>query len=100
MRSFLGRAAFARGTATELTLCCCVYAATAAQFGPVTNIDFCQEYPYNFAVTASTRVSMGQHAITYSLTGLTVLDMPKALQPVEGSSNSNTQQARYPRLVA
>jgi hypothetical protein len=29
----------------------------AVQFGPVTNVDFCQEYPYNFAVTASTRVS-------------------------------------------
>ncbi|WIA16183.1 hypothetical protein OEZ85_012896 [Tetradesmus obliquus] len=28
----------------------------AKQFGPVTNVDFCQEYPYNFAVTASTRV--------------------------------------------
>jgi len=26
------------------------------QFGPITNIDFCQVYPYNFAVTAATRV--------------------------------------------
>eukprot|EP00879_Flechtneria_rotunda_P019276 GHRR01020243.1.p1 GENE.GHRR01020243.1~~GHRR01020243.1.p1 ORF type:complete len:421 (+),score=116.30 GHRR01020243.1:737-1999(+) len=28
----------------------------AKQFGPVTHIDFCEEYPYHFAVTASTRV--------------------------------------------
>ena len=27
------------------------------QFGGVTHIDFCQQYPYNLAVTASTRVS-------------------------------------------
>lgn len=26
------------------------------QFGPVTHIDFCESYPYNFVVTASTRV--------------------------------------------
>ncbi|KAJ9528735.1 hypothetical protein QJQ45_020637 [Haematococcus lacustris] len=26
------------------------------QFGPVSHIDFCQVYPYNFAVTAATRV--------------------------------------------
>lgn len=28
----------------------------AKQFGPITHIDFCPTFPYNFAVTASTRV--------------------------------------------
>mmetsp|Transcript_5412 Transcript_5412/g.11948 ORF Transcript_5412/g.11948 Transcript_5412/m.11948 type:complete len:530 (-) Transcript_5412:1074-2663(-) len=30
----------------------------AQQFGPISHIDFCQQYPYNFAVTAATRVTI------------------------------------------
>jgi hypothetical protein len=29
------------------------------QFGPVSHVEFCDTYPYNFAVTASTRVRPG-----------------------------------------
>lgn len=36
--------------------------SSAAQFGPVTHVDFCETYPYHFAVTASTRVRQGPRA--------------------------------------
>lgn len=36
----------------------CLVFLCLLQFGPVNHIEFCESYPYNFAVTASTRVSV------------------------------------------
>jgi hypothetical protein len=78
------------------------------QFGAVTSVDFCPEYPYNFAVTASTRVSLGCGSsavlaavtLTGTLWQLQCVDSMKADSTVTPPAVATTAAAAAAALAA